>query len=110
MEERIMKTLFAMATTGTLLLSGIASAREFPVYELSGFPISPDEISIMGATVNLKEQSPGTSLTMDGMPASPVQILVLTPHQRAPEERGVRSDRQAHPDVHVQALRSHRGG
>jgi hypothetical protein len=105
-----MKTLFAVATTGTLLLSGIASAREFPVYELSGFPISPDEISIMGATVNLKEQSPGTSLTMDGMPASPVQILVLTPHQRAPEERGVRSDRQAHPDVHVQALRSHRGG
>jgi hypothetical protein len=105
-----MKTLFAMATTGTLLLSGIASAQEFPAYELSGFPISPHEISIMGATVNLKEQSPGTSLTMAGMPASPVQVLVLTPRQRVREERGVRSDRQAHQDIHVQALLSHLGG
>jgi hypothetical protein len=82
MEERIMKTLFAMATTGTLLLSGIASAHEFPVFELSGIPISPHQISVLGATANLKEQSPGASLTMGGMPASPLQILVLTPHQR----------------------------
>jgi hypothetical protein len=77
-----MKTLFAMATTGTLLLSGIASAREFPVYELTGFPISPHQISVLGATANLKEQSPGTSLTMGAMPASPLQILVLTPRRR----------------------------
>jgi hypothetical protein len=78
-----MKTLFAMATTGTLLLSGIGSAQKFPVYELSGFPISPNQISVMGATANLKEQSPGTSLTMGGMPASPLQILVLTPRHSA---------------------------
>jgi hypothetical protein len=99
MEERIMKTLFAMATTGTLLLSGVASAQELPNYELSGLPISPHQISITGATANLKEQSAGTSLTMDwilnprnskpclmctiyGMPASPFQILVLAPRQR----------------------------
>jgi hypothetical protein len=82
MEERIMKTLFAMATTGTLLLSGIASAHELPVYEISAFPISPCQISIIGATANLKEQSRGTSLTMDGMPASRLQVLVLTPRQR----------------------------
>jgi hypothetical protein len=79
----MMKTLFAMATTGTLLLSGIAAAQELPVYGLSGFPISPCQIPIIGATANLKEQSPGTSLTMGGMPASPLQILVLTPRQRA---------------------------
>jgi hypothetical protein len=72
-----------MATAGTLLLSGMASAQEFPVYELSGFPISLHQISVMGATANLKEQSPGTSLTMGGMPASSLQILVLTPRQRA---------------------------
>jgi hypothetical protein len=83
MEESIMKTLFAMATTGALLLSGIASAQKFPVYELSGFPISPVQISVTGATANLKEQSPGTSLTMGGMPASPLQILVLTPRHSA---------------------------
>jgi hypothetical protein len=71
-----------MATTGTLLLSGIASAQEFPIYKLSGLPISFHQISVMGATANLKEQLPGTSRTMGGMPASPLQILVLTPRQR----------------------------
>jgi len=81
-----MKTLFAMAATGTLLLSGIASAQEFPFYELSGFPISPHQISVTGATGNLKEQSPSTSLTVCGVPASPHQIDVLTPRQRVPEE------------------------
>ena|SRR5215469_1886382 len=104
-----MRTLSATAATATLLLSGIAFALEYPVYELSGFPISSHQISTMGATVNLKEQSPTTSLTMGGMPASPLQILVLTPREGIPEERDVRSDRQAHSDVHVQALRSHRG-
>jgi hypothetical protein len=79
-----MKKLFDMATTGTLLLSGIALAQKFPVYELSGFPISPHQISVMGATVDLKEQSSGISLTMGGMSASPVQILVLTPRRRIP--------------------------
>jgi hypothetical protein len=79
-----MKTLFAMATTGALLLSGIASARELSVYELSGFPISPLQISVLAVTANLNEQSPTASLTMDGMPASPAQILVLTPRHRIP--------------------------
>jgi hypothetical protein len=81
-----MKTLFAIAATGTLLLSGIASAQEFPFYELSGFPISPHQISVMGATANLKEQPPSTSLRVGGMPASPLQIVVLTPRQGVPEE------------------------
>jgi hypothetical protein len=36
-----MKTLFAMAAAGTLMLSGAgASAAELPSYELTGFPIS----------------------------------------------------------------------
>jgi hypothetical protein len=73
-----MKTLFAMATTGTLLLSGIASAQELPVYGISGRPINPHQISVTGATANLKEQPPGIPLTMGGMPASPLQILLLT--------------------------------
>ena len=55
-------------------LSGIASAQEFPFYELSGFPISPHKISVTGATGNLKEQSPSTSPTVGGVPGSPHQI------------------------------------
>jgi len=80
-----MKTLFGMAATGTLLLSGIASAQEFPSYELSGFPINPCQILVLGATANLKEQLPSTSPTVGGMPASPLQVLVVTPRQRVPE-------------------------
>ena len=81
-----MKTLFAIAATVTLLLSGIASAEELPSYELSGFPISPHQISVLGPTANLIEQSPSTALTMRGMPASPLQITVLTPRPTIPEE------------------------
>jgi len=66
------------------LLSGIASAKALPFYELSGFPVSPHQISVLGETGNLKEQSPTTSLTMDGMPASPQQVLTLTPRRRIP--------------------------
>ena len=76
-----MKRLFAVAATGTLLLSEIASAQNFPVYELSGFPISTHQVSVLGATGNVNEQSPGTLLTM-----SPHQIPVLTPRPRIPEE------------------------
>ena len=69
-----MKSLFAIAATGMLLLSGIASAKQFPFYELSGFPVSPHQISVRGATGNLKEQSPSTSLPMGGLPASPTRF------------------------------------
>ena len=73
-----------LSAVSATLLSGIASAKVFPFYELSGFPISPHQISVLGVTGNLKEQSPTTSLTMDGMPASPHQVLALTPHRRIP--------------------------
>jgi hypothetical protein len=81
-----MKTLFAMAATGTLMLSGAgASAAELPSYELTGFPISPHQFSVVGSA-NVKEQSP-SSLTMAGMPASPHQVAVLTPRARPSEEQ-----------------------
>ena len=76
-----MKALFVMAA-GALLLSGIASAAELPSYELLGFPISLHQLSVMGATANVKEQSPSTSLLVAGMPASPHQVSVLTPRPR----------------------------
>jgi hypothetical protein len=72
------------AVSAALLSGGIASAKVLPFYELSGFPISPHQISVLGMTRNLEEQSPTTSLTMDGMPASPQQVLALTPHRRIP--------------------------
>jgi hypothetical protein len=81
-----MKTLFAMAATGTLMLSGAgASATELPSYELTGFPINPHQFSVVGSA-NVREQSPSSSFAMAGMPASPHQVAVLTPRARPTEE------------------------
>ena len=77
-----LNTRLILSAVGAALLSGIASAKKLPFYELSGFPISPHQTSVLGVTGNLKEESPGISRTMGGMPASPNQILVLTPHRR----------------------------
>jgi hypothetical protein len=66
-----MKTLFAMAAAGTLMLSGAgASTAELPSYELMGFPITPLQLQVLGSA-NVKEQSPNSSLTTAGTPASP---------------------------------------
>ncbi len=62
----------AMAT------SAIAMATELPSYEVKSFPISPAQVQMLGAA-NVREEVPAAKLTAAGMPASPVQIAVLTP-------------------------------
>jgi hypothetical protein len=51
--------VIAIAITGTLLPSRIASATELPSYEATGFPITPHQISVLGSA-KVKEQSPST--------------------------------------------------
>src|SRR5215469_8198578 len=80
-----MKTLFAITATGAVLLSGIASAEELPSYELFGFPITYHQIAVLGSA-NVKERSPGTSLLVAGMPASPYQLSVLTPRRKTTQQ------------------------
>jgi hypothetical protein len=60
-KERIVVKIFviAIATTGTLFLSRIASATELPSYEAMGFSITPHQISVLGS-LKVKEHSPGT--------------------------------------------------
>jgi hypothetical protein len=83
----IMKTLFAMAAAGTLMLSGAgASTAELPSYELMGFPITPLQLQVVGSA-NVKEQTPSSTRTMAGMSASPHQVAVLTPRARPTGER-----------------------
>ena len=72
-----------------LLLAGPAIAggqssqpTSIPSYEVSGFPITPHQISIVGSA-RVEEQSPSPSLTVAGMPATPHQIAVLTPRSGA---------------------------
>jgi len=89
-----MKKLLSITATATLILSGFgAMAAELPTFELAGLPISPHQFSVVGSTY-VQEQSPSVvelepsrlgiptlALTMGGMPASPLQIAVLTPRQ-----------------------------
>lgn len=80
-----MKILFAVAATATLALSIADAAAGELTYELTGFPITPHQFSVL-RSANVKEQSPSPSLTMAGMPASPHQVTVLTPRSRITEE------------------------
>ena len=77
-----MKKLFSIAITATLILSGAGRASAEPAsYELMGFPITPHQASTLGSA-GIKEQPPAPMLTLDGMPASPHQIAVLTPRPK----------------------------
>lgn len=76
-----MKNLFLSAATVALLLGGAeAKAAELPTYEVTSFPITPHQMSVLGAA-NVQERSPAPALMLRGMPASPHQVLVLTPRQ-----------------------------
>ena len=64
------------------MLSGAgATAAELPTFEALGFPITPHQITAVGAA-HVEEQLPTATLTLAGMPASPVQIAVLTPRAK----------------------------
>lgn len=70
-------------TSLVFMLSGaVASAQDLPTYEAKGFPITPLQVSVLGCSAQVQERAPTPALTMDGMPASPHQIAVLTPRPR----------------------------
>ena len=90
-----MKKLFPMAAAAAVMLSAAsAMAAELPTFEALGFPITPHQIVVVGAA-HVEEQSPTPTLTLAGMPASPVQIAVLTP--RAKEVAAVANGTKAGP-------------
>jgi hypothetical protein len=75
----VIATAAAAAAAGLAIASSaIAMAGERPSFEVKSFPISPAQVQLLGAA-GVKEQSPARTLTVAGMPASPVQIAVLTP-------------------------------
>jgi hypothetical protein len=80
-----MKNLLSIAAITAFTLGGVcANAGELPSYKVMGFPISPHQLSVLGISANIEEQSPSSllTLTMAGMPASPHQVAVLTPRPR----------------------------
>jgi len=84
-----MRRLLSIASTTILVLGGLtgeASASELPAFEKLGFPITRIQVCVLGS-VDVRESSPVASLTLAGMPASPHQIAVLTPHQRMAQQQ-----------------------
>jgi hypothetical protein len=80
------------ATMAGMALAGnaVTVATELPGFEVTGFPISPVQVQLVGAA-NVGERQRAAGLTWVGMPVSPHQIGVLTPRgrQAAEAESGV---------------------
>ena len=77
MQRPFVKHLVATAVL-SLALGGAAVAAELPTFEVSSFPATPVQVSVMGSA-GVQEQAATPPLTRDGMPASPAQLAVLTP-------------------------------
>jgi hypothetical protein len=71
---------FIASVTGLVLGIPGASAGELP-QELTGFPITPLQFSVVGPA-GIQERSPTSALTVAGMPASPHQIAVISPRTK----------------------------
>jgi hypothetical protein len=85
----VKKMSLSIAAAALSIACGTAGfAAELPSYETTGFPISPVQVSVLGAA-NAREQSPvATSVT-------PVQLSVLTPRSKVTTARAapIRTDR-----------------
>ena len=77
-----------------LIGSAVASAQDLPTYEAVGFPISPVQVSILGCSAQVQEQTTGPMTTADGAPASPHQIAVLTPRNKSAEAERMASTKK----------------
>jgi hypothetical protein len=80
--EVIMWYRLSIAAIAGLLLGGVgAVAGELPTYEVIGFPLTQHQLLAVNSAA-VKERSPTPTLTLAGMPASPHQIVVLTPRPK----------------------------
>jgi hypothetical protein len=82
MQRTFVKHLLPSTLVALAMLQGAAMAAELPTYEVSSFPATSHQLSVVGAT-GVQEQSPAPELTRNDMPASPHQLAVLTPHRRS---------------------------
>jgi len=81
-----MKNLFLISTAiaaigGATTNKADACALRLPTFELTGFPISPHQVAVLGSA-QVEERSARPTLMLAGMPASPHQIAVLTPRAK----------------------------
>ena len=79
-----MKMRYSIITATAAVMLGIAAAAagELPTYDVTGFPITPHQMSVLGSSGDIRERAATPTLTADGMPASPHQIAVLSHRPR----------------------------
>src|SRR5271168_5379476 len=76
--ESTMKTIFSIGAITAILLGGAsAMAAELLTFEFMGLPLTAHQAALLGVA-GIRERSPTPTLTLGGMPASPLQIVVLT--------------------------------
>ena len=73
--------LIAVTAGLSMATSAIVMAAERPSFEMKSFPISPVQVQTLGGA-GVRERAPAANLTVAGMPASPVQIAILTPRRQ----------------------------
>ena len=72
----LQRTSITALTVLALGAPGASAGQQLPQYEVTGFPISPLQMSVVRSG-GIQEQSATPELTRDGMPASPHQITVI---------------------------------
>jgi molybdopterin biosynthesis enzyme len=87
-EEIAMKRVLLIAVVAAILDATSAAAAELPTFELTGFPITPHQVAVVGST-NVEEHSTIPTLMLGGMPASPHQVAVLTPRPRTAKQASI---------------------
>jgi hypothetical protein len=84
------RKLCSISALALSICSTSAVAAELPTYEVMGFPITQHQLVAVDSG-HVRERSPIPTLTLGGMPASPHQILVLTPRPRITEQATAKS-------------------
>ena len=72
----LQRTSITALTVLALGAPGASAGQQLPQYEVTGFPITPLQMSVVRPGV-IQGQSPTPDLTQEGMPASPHQITVI---------------------------------
>ena len=70
-----------IATAALLLSTAGVLAADLPTYEVLGFPVTQHQLAAVNSAY-VQESSPVATLTLAGMPASPAQIMILTPRSK----------------------------